>query len=83
MIIFLVIAGYFPWRNIMSNASVTPGKKIQPAIPKSKVGKVLDREQMISEAAYFRAEQRGFKAGDPMFDWLDAEAEIDAVLKKH
>ena len=39
-----------------------------------------DREKMISLAAYVRAERRGFVGGDPVVDWLDAEAEIDAML---
>lgn len=38
------------------------------------------RQQMIAEAAYFRAEGRGFTDGDPFLDWLDAEREIDALL---
>jgi hypothetical protein len=36
--------------------------------------------QMIEEAAYYRAEKRGFGNGDPVADWLAAEAEIDALL---
>lgn len=39
-----------------------------------------ERFQMISEAAYFRAEQRGFLVGDDLADWLAAEAEVDALL---
>ena len=39
------------------------------------------RRQMIAEAAYFRAEQRGFDSGDPVEDWMAAEAEVDARLK--
>jgi hypothetical protein len=35
---------------------------------------------MISEAAYFRAEQRGFMAGDDLADWLAAESDVDALL---
>jgi hypothetical protein len=35
---------------------------------------------MIAEAAYYKAEQRGFAGGDPLQDWLDAEAEIDRIL---
>jgi hypothetical protein len=35
---------------------------------------------MIAEAAYFRAEHRGFNGGDPMVDWVEAEAEINAQL---
>lgn len=38
-----------------------------------------EREKMIAEAAYYRAEARGFQ-GDPMDDWLAAEAEIDRAL---
>jgi hypothetical protein len=39
------------------------------------------RRQMIAEAAYFRAEKRGFQGGDPVTDWLAAEAEIDALAR--
>ncbi len=35
---------------------------------------------MIAEAAYFRALARGFQGGDPMDDWLAAEAEINRLL---
>lgn len=38
------------------------------------------REQMIAEAAYFRAQKRGFEPGSEMSDWLQAEADIEAVL---
>jgi hypothetical protein len=40
------------------------------------------RQQMIAEAAYFRAERRGFNGGDTVRDWCEAEAEIDAQLRK-
>ncbi len=36
---------------------------------------------MIAEAAYFRAERRGFSAGHELADWLEAEAEVDATLR--
>jgi hypothetical protein len=37
---------------------------------------------MIADAAYFRAERRGFCGGadEATRDWLEAEAEIDALL---
>jgi hypothetical protein len=35
---------------------------------------------MIAEAAYFLAERRGFQGGDPLQDWLEAEAAIDRIL---
>ena len=42
---------------------------------------VGQRQQMIAEAAYFRAERRGFNGGDPVRDWYEAEAEVDAQLR--
>lgn len=30
----------------------------------------------IAEAAYLRAERRGFNGGDPLLDWLEAEKEV-------
>lgn len=39
-----------------------------------------DRLRLIAEAAYFRAEQRGFVPGQELEDWLAAEIEIDALL---
>lgn len=38
------------------------------------------RHFLIAEAAYLRAAQRGFQSGDSVTDWLEAEAEIDAML---
>lgn len=35
------------------------------------------RNRMIAEAAYYRAEARGFATGYELEDWLEAEAEID------
>lgn len=40
------------------------------------------RQQMIAEAAYFRAERRGFNGGDAVRDWCEAEAEVDARLRE-
>ncbi len=41
------------------------------------------RHQMIAEAAYLRAERRGFVIGDPLEDWLAAEQEIDTLLSEN
>ena len=41
-----------------------------------------ERERMIREAAYYRAQQRGFQPSDPMADWLAAEAEVNALIGK-
>lgn len=42
----------------------------------------VELSQMIAEAAYFRAERRGFHAGYDIEDWLGAEAEIMARLRE-
>lgn len=34
------------------------------------------RQAWIAEAAYYRAERRGFRGGCPIEDWLEAEREI-------
>ena len=39
-----------------------------------------DRERMVREAAYLRAERRGFCGGSAEQDWLDAEYEVDTRL---
>jgi hypothetical protein len=41
---------------------------------------VETRRAMIAEAAYLRAERRGFGAGHEEEDWLAAEKEVDALL---
>jgi len=61
-----------------ANTSKTSAKS-KPAAHQQDTGDGLDREGMISVAAYFRAEHRGF-GGDALADWLAAEAEIDAML---
>jgi len=38
------------------------------------------RQQMIAEAAYYRAENRGFVAGEALQNWLEAEDEIGQRL---
>ncbi|OIR03066.1 hypothetical protein GALL_148440 [mine drainage metagenome] len=55
--------------------------KTSPRAGERSVPAALQREQMIAVAAYFRAERRGFLGGDPNADWLEAEAEIDRVLR--
>jgi len=51
-----------------------------PASPKT-ASTVPSRERhhMIAEAAYFRAERRGFYGGCPLEDWFAAEGDIDRL----
>lgn len=39
------------------------------------------RRAMIEQAAYLRAERRGFAPGGEAEDWVAAEAEVDALLR--
>lgn len=39
------------------------------------------REQRIAEAAYYRAEQRGFAPGNEMSDWFEAETDVENLLE--
>jgi hypothetical protein len=39
-----------------------------------------ERHALVAQAAYFRAEARGFAAGRELEDWVAAEAEIGAQL---
>jgi hypothetical protein len=38
-----------------------------------------DRYHSIAEAAYLRAQHRGFLPGCELQDWLEAEAEVDKL----
>lgn len=63
-------------------------KKPRSAAPRKRAGAVQSsadlekRYRMIAEAAYYRAERRGFQGGSEAdrADWLAAEQEIDALL---
>jgi len=41
-----------------------------------------ERTQMIEEAAYYRAKQRGFHGDEHLRDWLEAEEIVDGMLKR-
>jgi hypothetical protein len=52
------------------------------AKPKQSRAREEDRHHWILEAAYYRAERRGFVPGEELDDWLAAEAEIDGSLQE-
>jgi hypothetical protein len=41
-----------------------------------------ERHRLIAEAAYERAQRRGFIGGDPVADWLEAEQDVLARLPR-
>lgn len=58
-----------------AKASRAP-KKAKPAVSDDQ------RRNYIEVAAYYIAERRGFTPGDPMQDWIAAEAEIERLLRE-
>jgi hypothetical protein len=64
----------------------SPSKQTAPkkaAAPQHKKPAYVTNEErwrMVAEAAYHKAEKRGFATGHETEDWLEAEQEIDALL---
>ena len=69
---------------IKSTAAPARAQSSKAQVPESKKAPATvspeERYRMIAEAAYFKAQKRGFVGGDPAQDWLEAEAEIDRKL---
>jgi hypothetical protein len=40
------------------------------------------RRKLVAAEAYFRAERRGFAAGNELEDWVTAEAAVDSRLQQ-
>ena len=51
-------------------------KAMRPAAVEAPRADTGARQQAIAEAAYYKAEQRGFAPGGETQDWLDAEREL-------
>ncbi|MBV8878092.1 MAG: DUF2934 domain-containing protein [Gammaproteobacteria bacterium] len=68
--------------NPADTARRPPGpRKSSPAMePRAQVSAEA-RHALIAQAAYLRAERRGFVPGHETEDWLAAEAEVDALLR--
>jgi hypothetical protein len=67
-----------------SRARTAPPKgshAVKGKSPQSTAVSPDDRRSMIAEAAYLRAERRGFTPGYETEDWFAAEIEVDALLK--
>jgi hypothetical protein len=65
-------------RSVRRSASPTPKARTAPAARPVVTPDV--RRGMIAEAAYLRAEKRGFAPGHEEEDWLAAEIEVDRLL---
>jgi hypothetical protein len=67
-----------PSANVRRAASRSPRPKSAAKAPVP-----IDPDQrraLIAQAAYFRAERRGFAPGYEAEDWLAAESEVDTAL---
>jgi len=60
----------------------SPKPKVKAEPPSVQTVTPEERWRMVAEAAYLRAEQRGFSGGNPTDDWLAAEAEVDKYLSE-
>jgi hypothetical protein len=61
-----------PAKKVAKSAAPKPATTVTPE----------ERWQMISEAAYFLAEKRGFSGGNPCDDWAQAEQQVDTELRQ-
>jgi len=59
---------------------VEPSKAVEGKPPAITSGV---RRAMTAEAAYYRAERRGFEPGHEIDDWIAAEAEIERATAPH
>ena len=50
------------------------------SVPTIKLSGGVDFKAMVAEAAYYKAEHRGFAPGFEMDDWLEAERELSTVV---
>lgn len=72
-------------RTVAPAATPRPASTGMPVVTDAPVAargavSAAERQRMVAEAAYYRATRRGFGPGDPVRDWVEAEAEIDAQL---
>ena len=56
---------------------ITEPKQTMPPAPSD-----AEIRQWIAEAAYYRAQQRGFLPGGEEADWLEAEAQVTARIRE-
>lgn len=66
------------------SATAKPRRRPGPRRKASATPAVDERmlHALIAQAAYYRAEKRGFAPGDPVGDWLEAEIEVRQRLER-
>lgn len=61
---------------LSEEAHTDPGPVSEESFGSRDWNNAEDRYEMIAEAAYYKAEQRGFEIGEDELDWLEAEQEL-------
>lgn len=69
-------------KNIKSQIKSNPRQKLKPSLSKTLKQQIDDisRQQWISDAAYYKAEARGFVPSHEITDWLEAEQDYVEML---
>lgn len=64
----------------MTSTALTESKKKLPILASASKSSTklsnINTKNKIAEAAYYKAESRGFEPGREMQDWLEAESEL-------
>ena len=74
------------WGTDMNEQRFMKGRKtaaIERVVGTAPSPQIIDaqtRHELVAQAAYFRAQRRGFAPGHEQEDWYAAEAEIDAAV---
>lgn len=76
-------------KKVSTPSRATPPARPMPSAPSTGNGgrsnghsiTAEERYNKIAQAAYYRAEQRGYEPGHEVEDWLAAEAEVDAEMR--
>jgi hypothetical protein len=63
----------WPFHAVHDDSGNTEPQSCAPAEPRPEP---TDRQRLVAEAAYYRAERRGFVPGYEKDDWLEAEKEL-------
>lgn len=68
---------------LRQDAAIRPAPPDAPAPgsaePESARSEAEERHRRISDAAYYRSQQRGFAPGGEQDDWLEAERDLDSA----
>jgi Protein of unknown function (DUF2934) len=69
-------------KNPVYSIKDNPHQKLKPVLSKPLTKQInsISRQQWISDAAYFKAEARGFVQGYEITDWLEAEQDYTEML---